>query len=211
MMIEDSIIKIIISGLLLGAGAGITPGPLNTLILSESLKNGKYAGIKIGIAPLITDTPIIILSLLVVIEISKLDHLLGIITMSGGLYILYLGYKDLSVSVAELDGSTSRENALRKGIITNFLTPHPYVFWLTIGAPMLVEAGRISTVAAILFIVSFYSLLVGFKTALALFTGKMKDFIRNEYYRIIVRVLGVILILFGVYLCYDGFTKLFST
>ena len=207
-MIENTLVTSLLSGLLLGAGAGITPGPLNALIILESLKNGRSAGIKIALAPLITDIPIIILSLLLVVELSKVSFMLALVTISGGLYICTLGVKDLFFKEIPLLVHDKKNNALRKGIIANLLTPHPYVFWITIGAPTVIESSQYSIFAAASFIFFFYLLLVGFKISLALFTGKMKYFIQRSNYLLIINILGTILIVFGLYLIYDGILEL---
>ncbi|NCD26558.1 MAG: hypothetical protein EOL86_13335, partial [Deltaproteobacteria bacterium] len=49
------------SGLVLGLSAGLSPGPLLTLMLSETLRHGVRAGLLVAVAPLISDLPIIIL------------------------------------------------------------------------------------------------------------------------------------------------------
>ena len=53
------------SGILLGLAAGFAPGPLLVLVISETMRHGIRAGLKVSIAPLITDVPIILVSLIV--------------------------------------------------------------------------------------------------------------------------------------------------
>ena len=52
-------------GIGLGLAAGISPGPLLTLVISTTLERGFRAGTRIAIAPLITDAPIIVVTLLI--------------------------------------------------------------------------------------------------------------------------------------------------
>ncbi|MCD6225405.1 MAG: hypothetical protein J7K32_07820 [Deltaproteobacteria bacterium] len=47
------------AGTILGLSAGLIPGPLLTLVISETLRHNIKAGIKIAVAPLLTDLPII--------------------------------------------------------------------------------------------------------------------------------------------------------
>ena len=53
---------LLITGIILGLMAGISPGPLLALVISETLKHGKKEGIKIALTPFITDLPAILLS-----------------------------------------------------------------------------------------------------------------------------------------------------
>ncbi|MCX9013779.1 MAG: hypothetical protein OIN89_03135 [Candidatus Methanoperedens sp.] len=55
-MIET--LTFLVSGMIFGLTSGISPGPLLTLVISETLKNGSSGGMKVAVAPLITDIPI---------------------------------------------------------------------------------------------------------------------------------------------------------
>lgn len=44
-------------GIALGLSAGLSPGPLQAIVISETLLKGKKEGIKVALAPLLTDLP----------------------------------------------------------------------------------------------------------------------------------------------------------
>ena len=46
------------AGILLGLSAGFAPGPLLTLVIAQTLKHNVREGIKVALAPLISDFPI---------------------------------------------------------------------------------------------------------------------------------------------------------
>ena len=209
-MIDYSLTSMIITGVLLGAGSGITPGPLNALIISESLKSGKNAGIKVAITPLITDVLVIIISMIILGELAQINSFLTILTFIGGAFITYLGIRDLFLTPSLKLNSENSGNPFIKGIITNIFTPHPFIFWITIGAPILKKSSEISVINSISFIIGFYLLLVGFKVALALFTGKIRRFFEGKRYIVTIKVLGALLILLGVLLFYEGFATFFG-
>jgi threonine/homoserine/homoserine lactone efflux protein len=52
-------------------------------------------------------------------------------------------------------------------VVVNALSPHPWVFWMTAGGPLLVTAWRHGPAFGAAFVVGFYSLLVGSKVAVA--------------------------------------------
>ncbi|MBN1302761.1 MAG: LysE family translocator [Melioribacteraceae bacterium] len=207
-MIDNSVYGYLISGILLGAGSAITPGPLTALVISQSLKYGKREGIKVAIAPALTDAPIILLSLLFIIEISKLEFLLGIVTIFGSIFIIFLGYKDLKYKTNGINFNHYEINSLIKGVSTNLVTPYPYIFWITIGAPLVLEAYSMSTIHSIAFIGSFYLMLIGFKVILALFTDKIREVLKNNSFKVIVNIMGMVLILFGVILFINGINRI---
>lgn len=49
-------------GAALGLSAGLAPGPLLTLVISETLQHGVKSGVKVALAPVITDLPITLLT-----------------------------------------------------------------------------------------------------------------------------------------------------
>ena len=192
------------SGMVFGLAAGISPGPLIALVFSETIKYGKKEGFKIAFAPLITDLPIILFVLLILSRLTKYDLVLGVITLFGAVYLIYLGVENLIVKINKFEVKLEKKGALKRGIIANFLSPHPYLFWLFIGGPMVLKSLNMHVFATILFILGFYSLLVGSKIGITLILDKFNSFTKNKYYIYIIRALGITLILFALIFLKQG-------
>ena len=193
----------IVSGFFLGL-TGLIPGPLLTLVISETLKHGPKEGIKIAASPLITDLPIILVTILIMSRISHTDNILGVIAFGGSIFLLYLAFESLSFKNINSVSATSRTHTIRKGIIANFLNPSPYVFWFTIGAPTIIKAFTENLIYALLFLFVFYAVLVGSKIVIAIITGKTKNFLSSKYYIYMIRFLGIVLFLFAIYFIKNG-------
>ena len=194
------------TGIILGLSAGIAPGPLLALVISETLRHNVIAGIKVAITPIITDAPIILLTILLTAGLSQFKIILGLISFAGGFFILYLGIKTIrNGGGAEIEICNTPEKALRKGILVNALSPHPYIFWFTVGAPIIAKAMARNACYVIAFIAGFYLLLVGSKITLALIVGKSKAFLTGRSYLIVMRILGILLCVFAWLLFRDGF------
>jgi len=201
-MIEE--LGFLFSGIIFGLAAGVSPGPLIALVFSETIKYGKKEGFKIAFAPLITDLPIVLFVLLILSRLTKYDLVVGIITLFGAVYLIYLGVENLRVKINKFEVKLEKKGALKRGIIANFLSPHPYLFWLFIGGPMILKSLNIHIFATILFILGFYSLLVGSKIGITLILDKFKSFTKNKYYIYIIRTLGITLILFALIFLKQG-------
>ena len=52
----------LLTGALLGLSGGLAPGPLLTLVANETLRHGARAGIGVALAPLLTDLPIVLIT-----------------------------------------------------------------------------------------------------------------------------------------------------
>jgi threonine/homoserine/homoserine lactone efflux protein len=188
-------------GLSLGVTAGISPGPLMALIISETMKGGRMGGIKVAIAPLITDIPVILVITFVLRYLKSMHSLLGIISLVGSFLLLYFGYRDLQTGKISLQTRDVRSNSFRKGILTNLSNPHPYVFWLFIGVPFMMKG---STAEKVLFVLSFLSGIVSSKIGVTLIVEKGKSFVETKYYCRIIQSLGVVLVFLGLILLKDA-------
>ncbi len=90
-------------GTILGLSAGFAPGPLLTLVISETLQHDIKSGVKVALAPIITDLPIIILTLFILAKLSNFHNILGIISLTGGFVILFMGYESIRTRGVELN------------------------------------------------------------------------------------------------------------
>lgn len=196
-------IEALTTGILLGLSAGLAPGPLLTLVIAETLKFGLRAGVRVALAPLITDLPIVLVTLLLLKELQQSKPILGAIALGGAAFLAYLAYDNFRASAPKLDSPVAaRSISLRKGVLTNFLSPHPYLFWLGIGAPFLARAG--SRASGLAFITGFYLLLIGSKLVLALLVARSRDFLQGRPYRIILKGLGLALLALALLLARQG-------
>jgi threonine/homoserine/homoserine lactone efflux protein len=198
----------LIIGITLGLSAGLSPGPLLTLVISETLQNGINAGVKVALAPVITDLPIVLLTLYLLSRLSHLETVLGVISIAGGALVLQMAVQNLRIKPFTPGIEEKKSRSLLKGIWVNALSPHPYLFWLSVGAPLVTKASQVSTITAVLFIFSFYGLLVGSKIAVSLLVGKSRDFLAGRIYLYIMRALGVILCILAFFLFQEGFKLL---
>ncbi|MBJ6723407.1 LysE family translocator [Geomonas sp. Red875] len=196
------------AGVLLGISAGFSPGPLFALVLSQTLRHGIREGCKVAFAPLITDLPIILLTTLLLTRIAQFKPLLGFISLGGGVFLLTMAYGTFR-SGGECDIDTqSAPKSLSRGILTNLLSPHPYLFWIAVGAPTILKGWSLAPMAAVSFVAAFSGCLIGSKLLLALLVGKSRRFLAGTTYRWVMRSLGAMLLVFAGLLFRDGITLL---
>ena len=155
-------------GLTLGLGAGFAPGPLLVLVVDAALRRGFAAGARVAAAPLLSDAPIIALCVLVLRELPE-DVLAGL-SLAGALVVARLASDVLRDDGAE---PSSGARDLRRAVLVNALSPHPWLFWITVGGPLLVDAGDRSAALAVAFLAGVYATLVGAKVVLAAVTARI--------------------------------------
>lgn len=193
------------AGLVLGASAGFAPGPLTALVISETLQYDVKAGIRVAFSPLVTDFPIILFTFLILSKLSSSGGVLGTISLVGGLVLLHMGYGSLKTDANALKITSKPVNtSLQKGIVLNLTNPHPYLFWISVGAPTFLKALDFHYLSAMGFMLSFYFFLVGAKIVMAVLVGKSRHFISGRGYVWAMRILGLFLFVFAGFLFQDG-------
>lgn len=191
--------------MIFGLTAGISPGPLLTLVISETLQYNRIAGIKVAVAPLITDGPILLISLFVLSKIANLNALFGAISLVGAGFLAYLAYESLTIRKVDFHIQRKESASLKRGIITNALSPHPYLFYLTVGGPLLVKALHQNVIFGVTFIVSFLIFLVGSKITIAMIVEKSRLFLKSRTYIYTIKMLGIILLVFALLFLKDAY------
>jgi threonine/homoserine/homoserine lactone efflux protein len=194
-------------GAALGLAAGLSPGPLLALVVSQTVRHGPREGLKVAAAPLITDAPIVLVSVLVISRLES-DAVLGLIALAGGAFVAFIGVENLRTTRLVVDGGERTPRSWRQGATVNALSPHPYIFWATVGAPVLLSAWSIGPAGPLAFLLGFYACLVGSKVAVALAVGASRGTLTGGAYRWVMRTLGAVLLVFAALLVREGLVLL---
>ena len=190
-------------GFSMGLNAGISPGPLLALLITASLRSGLAGGLRVALAPLVTDLPIIALSVLLVGSLPpEATRWLGTL---GGLVVVWMGVGAIrsggkAALPAKGEPHSGLQRELWRGIVVNFLNPHPYLFWATVGGPALVRGWRESPLHALAFVAPFYVLLVGSKAMIAWLVSRRAGGLSQLWYRRTLQGSGVLLVAMGLWL-----------
>ena len=193
----------LIQGLLLGLGVGLAPGPLLALVISASLRGGTSHGLRVALSPLITDLPIIVVSLFILRQIN--NSALGFLSIVGAIVLFYFAYeswvagKNNPQDFINKDKSIgSTKTTLFKAILTNFINPSAWLFWMTAGGTLLINGWNQSLIDAAGFLLGFYLLLIGSKVLLALGIGSSRNKMPSCLYKLLVRIASILLLVLGI-------------
>jgi threonine/homoserine/homoserine lactone efflux protein len=194
-------------GLSLGVGAGFAPGPMLALVIRSTLQHGLAAGIRVAFSPLLTDIPIILLA--VTLAATLPESLLGVLGIVGGGFVIWLGIaaaREKPLPSQAATNAPAPRNDLLKGSLTNALSPHPWVFWITVGAPILSQGG---VAGGAMFLAGFYLMLVGTKAAIAaVVSAGRQRLLQGRGYLIVLRISALLLIATGIFLGVEGLLSL---
>ncbi len=179
-------------GLSLGWAAGIAPGPLNTLILATALRDGFRAGATIAVAPLVADLPVVPVAVWLVgsLPVGAVRALSGL----GALVLIWMAYDVIRRADPSTGAQSEPRRNLWRGVAANLANPHPWLFWISVGAPILVGAWESGPWRAAAFLAGFYALLVGTKVVLALLVSRGRRILDGAWYPRMVRLSGLLLL-----------------
>ena len=194
----------LLAGLSIGLAAGISPGPLQTLVVTSTLRRGFGAGWRVAMAPLVTDIPIVIAAVLAVGALP--DGFVRGLGIAGGLVVIAFGVSELwagrsfDPSAADDRGDGGDTGDLWRGAAVNVLSPHPWIFWVAAGAPLVVRAWDLAPWRALLFVAAFWATLIGAKVSLAGVVAAGRHRLTDPWRRRLVVAGGALLIIGGALL-----------
>jgi threonine/homoserine/homoserine lactone efflux protein len=207
-LIMSPFLTLISAAFILGAVSGLTPGPLLTLVVTESLQRGFRSGAAVSIAPLMTDAPIILTMMVFAGAIASIAPVTGWLYLLVACYLVYLSIEVFRFDGTAFDPSFKAGTSFLKGAAVNLLNPAPYAFWFAVGVPLLKQARTISWMAVPAFLGVFYLMLVGSKLLLAYLIGKNRHVLKGRTYRTVMLLLGIFLLVFAVLFVRNGVEKL---
>lgn len=198
-----------LAGASLGLSAGLSPGPLLSLVLTQSMTHGAREGIKVALAPLVTDAPILALAWFVLSRLEGRSTALGLVALVGALVLTRYAWECLFPPALDAADQATAPRSLIRGVVANFCNPHPYIFWLTVGMPTVLAAASVGPAAVAGFVGVFYVTIVGGKIAVAVLAGRFRPFLASTAYRVLMAVLGLSLLYFAFTFARQGLGLLF--
>ncbi len=194
----------LVTGFTLGLAAGISPGPLQALVITSSLDRGFGAGWRVAMAPLITDAPIILLTVVLLATVAP--GILNGLALVGAAVLVAIGIWSLRrARVASGSGDVGAgAGDYWRGALVNVLSPHPWIFWVSVGGPVLVAAWRRAPGWAVGFLAAFYGLLVGSKVVIAWGVSMGGERLDDTRRRRLIGVGAALLIAAGLFIGWQG-------
>jgi threonine/homoserine/homoserine lactone efflux protein len=190
-------------GIVLGLYAALMPGPLQFYLFGQTLQVGWRRTLPASLAPLFSDGPVVVLMLLVMAQMPA--WLVSTMRLIGGLFILYLAWGSYSANRAPAAGvpQGAGVQSLARAVVMNLLNPNVYIFWATIGAPIVLEGWKRSIWSGWSFIIGMYGVLIPATAGLVVLFGTVGN-LKPEIRRWVGMGLAALLAVIGVYQIVTG-------
>ncbi len=169
----------------------------------STLQRGFGAGWRVSLAPLLADVPVVLVGVLVASALST--DLLNAMAIGGGTVVAALGAWTIATARrVDADPGPAGPADLWKGVLVNIASPHPWLFWVVVGGPLVVAGWREAPWRGVAFLAGFYLLLVGSKVVLAWIVARTRQHLSASWRRSLVVAGGALLVAAGVALVWQG-------
>jgi threonine/homoserine/homoserine lactone efflux protein len=211
------LVLFILTSFAVGLSGALVPGPMLTVTIADSVKNGSITGPLMILGHFITEFSLIIFIM------AGFSWLVGssssaiIIGTLGGVMLIYMGFTT-SRSTVELETPTDFDNKSRKygsvlkGVLTSISNPYFFIWWATIGLAFLFKGLEIAGLVGLVgFLVGHWSADLGWYSTVSFFSSKGSQFISREHYNLLMKICGLFLIVLGIYFLYISQTNILTT
>ena len=201
----------LIAGITFAFAAAVQPGPLQTYIISQTMKKGWRATLPAAFAPVLSDIPILALVLFLLSAMP--DTFIIILRLAGGLFLLYLAYSAFKTwrqfDADKTAADESGRQTLFKAVFVNLLNPAPYLGWSLIMGPIFLKGWNIAPSNGIALIAGFYVTMVLTLIGLIMLFGFARR-LGPQVSKIMIGLSALLLLAFGLYQLWVGVNSLFS-
>ena len=200
------------AGAILGVVEGVKPGPLLTMVIRETLSGGLRAGVRTAAAPIFTDGPLVIVSLLAAGWISTQPTILIAISILGAGYLLKMGLECFTIEPPPSDlAGIDVSDSFKRGILTNLLNPNVYIFWFLIVGPLMASVADEEPLAPVAYALTFLVSIIMVKSLIALAFDRTRGNLSHSTYKAVLSLCGLAMIVFAagfVFQAYDLYSAL---
>ncbi len=206
-------LQTILKGILLGLTLAVLFGPAFFSLVQTSIHRGFKSGVFLAIGIFISDLTLVFLSYLGASQILNAPQNQKIVGLSGGLMLIIFGiYTFLhKMHITENDGVEVKKPGfityILKGFFLNLANPTVWIYWIFWVGVVTSELGTKDGIDIKLVFTFFTAtLLTVFLTDLlkCFISFRIKIYLNNKMLKSINHIVGILLLIFGLYLIYNA-------
>lgn len=211
----------IIEGFVAGLTLSLMFGPAFFTLIQTSLERGFRPAFRLAFGIFLSDSLLVAISFLGASRLFSDPATSKIIGVVGGIILVLIGIYTFRKKVQLQKVMENHGEEIRmplhwkyffKGFFTNMANPATWIFWFvsvgTISAKYTTEAGEVVHFRVILFFLMTLGTVFAMDTLKSFVAHRIKKFINARTVGIVNKVVGVLLVLFGIYLLVSSFVPL---
>jgi threonine/homoserine/homoserine lactone efflux protein len=219
-----TLILIFFGSFLIGLSGAMMPGPMLTVTISNSTKQGYIAGPLVVLGHAILESALVLAIGFGLGKLLQIPVVTGFIGIFGGAILLWMGIGMLRTAKSDprLDrgrnpkSETKGENAKSEsyvksvldGIVTSLANPYWLIWWASVGLALITNAWKNGIVGLLFFFLGHIASDFTWYTTVSTTVAAGKKIMTDSVYRIIIAICGMILIGFACYYSIGGIKRL---
>lgn len=207
-----NLIAIFTTSLVVGFSGAMMPGPLLTVVISESARWGFVQGPLLVLGHAVAELFIVIALTMGLTKLLKRNMVAGLIGLIGGTFLLWMGYgaaKSAWQGTLSLSLTSGREGGVRLGpIVTGILVsvsnPYWLLWWATVGASYILLSLKHGPLGLGGFYIGHISSDLSWYSLVAFVVSSGREILSQSIYRGVLLVCSLFLIGMSLYFIYSG-------
>lgn len=189
---------------LLTASGALAPGPLFFATASHGARSGAKSGVLFSVAHTLVEFTLVILLACGLITVANQPLVKSVAGIAGGIVLLVFGSLQIRDSLTSKAHATetrpmSTRNFIVTGLVFTGLNPFFIVWWLTVGANLILESLRFASLMGVVFMyVCHVWIDYAWLTLVAHFSKRGRNVVGFKWFRRIMATFGCVLIYFGL-------------
>jgi threonine/homoserine/homoserine lactone efflux protein len=188
-------------GLLIGFTGALAPGPTLIATINASLKGDWTAGLRVSLGHIVIETAIFFLIILGLASVAQ--PYTTAIAVIGGIALIVFGIMTMAgsrtASIRSGPAEQAASDPYMAGLLTSAANPYFWIWWLSVGSALLINALAGGLVFAIVFMIGHWGADVSWYTFVSTGVAKGKTILADRTYHRIMAACGIFLVLFGLY------------
>jgi len=186
------------------ASGALAPGPLFFVTISHGARSGAKSGLVFSIAHTLVEFTLVMLLAGGLLTVANEPIVKPTVGVAGGIVLLLFGAMQIRDSLTSKfseakSGRVATRNLLLIGLAFTGLNPFFIVWWLTVGANLILLSLEFASLAGVvLMYVCHVWMDYAWLTSVAHFSKMGTNIVGFKWYRLLMAVFGAVLIYFGL-------------
>jgi len=206
------LIAIFTTSLMVGFSGAMMPGPLLTVVISESARWGFIQGPLLVLGHAVAELFIVVALSRGLNKLLKRDLVAGLVGLVGGTFLLWMGYSiaesawrgTLSLSLASGREGGVRLGPIATGILVSVSNPYWLLWWATVGAGYVLFSLKHGPLGLGGFYIGHISSDLSWYSLVAFVVSSGKEILSQSIYRGVLLVCSLFLIALSLYFICSG-------
>ncbi|MBP5621353.1 MAG: LysE family transporter [Thermoguttaceae bacterium] len=195
----------------LGVGIGfqgsVSPGPLQTLLISETLSNGVRSSWRAAFAPVMSDPIALTIALTVVMSVP--NWTIALIAFLGAAILCRIAWSELKTKAEDFELHKKPRRSLFQIWVVNITNPNLWIYSFTVNGLLISQFWTKGGLwLAFAYLCAFFVTIVSCNLATVGIVGALKQAFNPKALVVVNRILGFALLFLALRFVYLGLVKL---